>query len=333
VTPELQTNRTSESPITNESKIDHFSNHIGSAQYLNGDRWVGCCCLQLNRARGSLSAEAGLSGYDLFISYARTDDEGGQVAALKAHIESSFRALFARELRVFFDVSGISGMDAWRQTIQQSLRESHLFLAVLSPRYVESSYCDWEWEDYVRYEAMRQCLGEGIAPVFFVWPTVSSVAGPELVRSHWQQRVGARQTFDLSAWHDTGARALEQPEFRSTFEALQRALAERLDRKERARRSPGNLLRHNPAFVGRVTELTGLRNELALNKLSIVGAREGQFSGRVTVRGSAGWARPSCHWLMRMPSRGTIRAGGGRSSVNTCQISALRCFNSRGPSA
>ena len=44
-------------------------------------------------------------------------------------------------------------------------RESHLFLAILFPNYLASPYCRWEWEDYVRYEAMRQCLGEGVAPV------------------------------------------------------------------------------------------------------------------------------------------------------------------------
>jgi len=67
-------------------------------------------------------------------------------------------------------------MDDWRQKIQRSLRDSHLFLAVLSPSYLASPYCRWEWEDYVRYEAMRQCLGEGVAPVFFI--TLPDVSDP-----------------------------------------------------------------------------------------------------------------------------------------------------------
>jgi hypothetical protein len=43
--------------------------------------------------------------------------------------------------------------------------------------YLASPYCRWEWEDYVRYEAMRQCLGEGVAPVFFV--TLPDAADPK----------------------------------------------------------------------------------------------------------------------------------------------------------
>src|SRR5437867_2515235 len=76
--------------------------------------------------------------YDLFISYSRRDYERGQVAALKAQVEFSFRAFAGRDLRVFFDTHEIVGMDDWRQKIQRSLRESQVFLAVLSPHYLAS---------------------------------------------------------------------------------------------------------------------------------------------------------------------------------------------------
>jgi len=97
--------------------------------------------------------------HGLFISYSRRDNERGRVAALKTYIESTFRAFAGRDLQVFFDVRNIQGMDDWRQKIQHSLRESHLFLAVLSPNYLGSPYCRWEWEDYVRYEAMDDKRG------------------------------------------------------------------------------------------------------------------------------------------------------------------------------
>src|SRR5882762_8516247 len=114
--------------------------------------------------------------YDLFTSYSRHDNEQGQVAALKAQIESSFRAFAGRDLLVFLDIhpeDGIRGMDDWRQKIHRSLRDSHLFLAVLSPHYLGSPYCRWEWEDYVRYEIQR------------------------------------RQVFDLRPWHDAGEQSLQ----------------------------------------------------------------------------------------------------------------------------
>jgi len=81
--------------------------------------------------------------YDLFISYSRRDNESGQVAALASEIMTAFRTFAGREGSVFLDTHEIQGMDDWRQKIQRSLRESHLFLAVLSPSYLASRYCRW----------------------------------------------------------------------------------------------------------------------------------------------------------------------------------------------
>jgi len=89
--------------------------------------------------------------YDLFISYSRRDNQRKQVAALADQIKATLHAFADRELQVFFDVREIQGMDDWRHKIQSTLRESHLFLAVLSPNYLTSPYCRSEWEDYVRY--------------------------------------------------------------------------------------------------------------------------------------------------------------------------------------
>jgi len=107
-----------------------------------------------------------------------------------------------------------------------------------------------------------------------------------------------RQTFDLRPWHDAGVLGVPRsrgprlrahltrqppeggtpsvtPHVRQTLEQLHASVRERLDRAERSRNSPNNLIKHNPAFVGRVRELTELRKALAKNKLGVVGAREG----------------------------------------------------------
>src|SRR5438128_4790450 len=106
-----------------------------------------------------------------------TNAAGDRAQSANRIIESSFRTFDGCELRRFFDTHEIGGMDDWRQKIQRSLRDSQVFLAVLSPHYLASPYCRWEWEDYVRYEAMRQCRGEGVAPVFFV--TLPEAADPK----------------------------------------------------------------------------------------------------------------------------------------------------------
>jgi len=229
--------------------------------------------------------------YDLFISYSRTNNDRGQVAELIAQIESSFRAFAGRDLRVFFDTQVIAGMDDWRQKIQHSLRESHLFLAVLSPNYIDSPYCRWEWEDYVRYEAMRQCLGEGVAPVFFVTLPDTAAKQFEPAIASWMSEIMRRQAFDMRPWHDGGEKALELAHVSETLGKLAASVRERIDRAERARLSPNNLIRHNAAFVGRVRELTDLRNALSKNLIGVVGARQGKAPGPVAVQGLGGMGK------------------------------------------
>src|ERR1043166_1076121 len=229
--------------------------------------------------------------YDLFISYSRRDNTLARVTRLINQIKADFLSCAGRPLDVFFDLKEIQGMDDWRQKIQQSLRESHLFLAVLSPNYLASPNCRWEWEDYVRYEAMRQCLGEGVASVFF--DTLPDATDPKTdnALAGWINEIQRRQTFDLSPWRDSGENVLQQVHIKRTLEQLQSSLRERLDRFGHARSSPDNLIKHNPAFVGRVRELTELRSSLVHNKLGVVGAREGQAPGRATVQGLGGMGK------------------------------------------
>lgn len=208
--------------------------------------------------------------YDLFISYSRRDDERGHVRQLAEEIERSFG------LRVFFDRQEVRGMDDWRNRIQQALRDSRIFAAVLSPNFLTANYCRWEWDEYVRYEAMRQCLGEGIAPLSF-----GALEGND---RNWLNEVQRRQIFDLELWAEKGSAALRQ--LRATFEQLHASIKQRLDRFERAQRSPSNVLRPNPAFVGRGKELTELRDVLSRSQVGVVGS-----DGPVAVQGMGGMGK------------------------------------------
>lgn len=182
-------------------------------------------------------------------------------------------------------------MDDWRQKIQRSLRDSQLFLAVLSPNYLKSPYCRWEWEDYVRYEAMRQCLSEGVAPVFFVTLPDAADLKTDQALARWIDEIQRRQTFDLRPWHDAGEEALEQAHVKEALKELNESVRKRLNRSNLASKSQNNLIKHNPAFIGRMHELTELRNALTKNKLGVVGACEGQMPGRATVQGLGGMGK------------------------------------------
>ena len=93
--------------------------------------------------------------YDLFISYSRRDNAGGRIAQLVERIKADFASFAKRELVPFFDQQEIQGMSDWRQRILQGLRESRLLLACLSPAYLQSEYCEWEFVEYLHQEWMN----------------------------------------------------------------------------------------------------------------------------------------------------------------------------------
>lgn len=79
--------------------------------------------------------------YDLFISYARRDNQTNHVTELKEQIAADYLKHTGEALRCFFDTTEITVMEDWRNRILGGLRESYLHLLVLTPAYLESPYC------------------------------------------------------------------------------------------------------------------------------------------------------------------------------------------------
>ena len=93
--------------------------------------------------------------FDLFISYAHTDDRGahaGKVTALVEAIKADYLRVTGTPLRVFFDTQEIRSMDAWEARILTGLGQSKMMVAILSPSYFGSACCLKEWEIYVETE-------------------------------------------------------------------------------------------------------------------------------------------------------------------------------------
>jgi hypothetical protein len=102
---------------------------------------------------------------DLFIAYAHRDNAKNQVRELRDVVLADFQRFVGRDPRIFFDEHDIPRLADWEKRVSQRLRESRLFLGVLSPGFFGTPYCRREWEECVCCEAMRQCPGDGVAPV------------------------------------------------------------------------------------------------------------------------------------------------------------------------
>lgn len=139
--------------------------------------------------------------WDLFISYARRDNANERVTQLKERLAEDYRTFAGEDLRCFFDIEDIVGMDDWRHRILEGLRQSNLLLLILSPAYLASPYCEWEIVEYLKYEHARAAQEQGVAPVYFVEiPGLDTPAFSEQARSLYQRAVVASEQI-LGAEH------------------------------------------------------------------------------------------------------------------------------------
>ena len=213
--------------------------------------------------------------YDIFISYARRDNQQGRVTELKQQLEADYRAFTNTELRCFFDLEDIKGMDDWRHRLLEGLRQSQLLLLVLSPGYLASPYCEWEIVEYLKYEHSRAAQGQGVAPIYFV--EIPGLDTPDFMQqaAAWVANIRRRNHFDLRPWYDEGVSALNRQEVRRRLDDLNRALQDRLSRLRRLAAAPGNLPAPNPHFVGRLTEMARLHRSVGLGQFGVLTALQG----------------------------------------------------------
>ena len=77
--------------------------------------------------------------YDVFLSYTHFDDEEQQrITKLVSSMETIFRALTGRILRVFIDTRAIDTAQKWEERILHAIENSTLLVAILTPSYFTS---------------------------------------------------------------------------------------------------------------------------------------------------------------------------------------------------
>lgn len=212
--------------------------------------------------------------YDLFISYSRIDNSKKRVSQLKKKIEEDYYKFSGEKLKCFFDTEEIKSMDDWRHRILQGLKDSHLFLLILSPNYLSSPYCEWEITEYLKYEYSRAVEG-GIAQIYFL--EIPGIEEPDFTdkSSDWFKKISHRQKLDLRPWYEEGVQALKRRDVKRKLKELNEQLFENLSRLHSAEKSPGNLPAPNKRFVGRENEMKKLHEETGLGKFGVITAVHG----------------------------------------------------------
>ena len=217
-----------------------------------------------------------LFNFDLFISYSRDDNREGSISEIVSLIRKDYRDFTGgEELRVFFDQREFAGIDDWRHNNLESIRSSRLLLACLSPNYLESEYCSWEFDEYLRRSATHTPLARDSWPIYFVEIPVRSDRRFEQRAADWVAEFQRRQRFDFRPWFDEGAVYLREEAVKALISETGAQTPRDPGRIRRMVDPKGNLDRQNAHFVGRIAEIRRLREIVAFRKPGVVTAING----------------------------------------------------------
>ena len=216
--------------------------------------------------------------YDVFISYARADNDKEGVSRFVEALGLAHRVLTGRELKVFFDRSEIHTAQDWELRLLESLRASRSMIALLSPAYLQSEYCRLEWSRFELHSALRLVVDQGIRPLVVVpvgdLELELAKAGPEVRRLAGPVQRGLLPLTDLlDSLTDEylleripllkGDEGQGNPIEREIVDSLRwvQRLGERQAKSELS--ASHGFTSMSRRFVGRIAELRELRKALA----------------------------------------------------------------------
>ncbi len=131
--------------------------------------------------------------WDIFISYAHIDNEHysdipqGWIDYLDERLKVDLASGLGRPLRIWRDRK-LTGSDAFNDTIKERLAKAAIFLAVLSPRYLESPSCRVEVEHFTRFA--KEQGGIQVGTKYRVCKVVKTDIPREAHPAEWQGLLG-----------------------------------------------------------------------------------------------------------------------------------------------
>lgn len=85
---------------------------------------------------------------EIFLSYANIKDLDGTVTAFHAALDQRIKENFNTNAKVFMDKSGIQAGDLWENNLKANLANSTAILILLSPAWLNSSWCLEEYKSF-----------------------------------------------------------------------------------------------------------------------------------------------------------------------------------------
>lgn len=140
--------------------------------------------------------------YDLFISYARFDEQLQNFASvITDRIRLVFRELTGREARIFLDTAEIASAALWQSRIESALTASATLVVIETPSYFTSQWCTRELDNFLVLEAERRRIFQLQPHESLIFPVIRTSSNLELsgtdVERQRHSALSARQAVSL----------------------------------------------------------------------------------------------------------------------------------------
>ena len=205
-------------------------------------------------------------------------------------------------------------MGDWETKILPGLRQSRLMLAVLSPAYFTSEFCQREWDVYVESELKLAVPEEGIIPIYTARYAAFETDPIEEAKENWIKDLRRRWFIDwLSYWPKDGVAFLPD-EVQRNLAGLPGQIAERLRRAALRDGAPSTVPLPGPHFVGRRDEMHALLGNLIECQKCVITASGGVPAiGTSTLAFAYAWGYgykyPGGRYLIGGANLGDLAAG------------------------
>ena len=207
--------------------------------------------------------------FDLFVSYSRDDNRQGQISEIIDRIRKEYEEFAGgHELRIFFEGSELSSDR--RHTLVETICGSHLLLVCISPNYLQSEYCSWELNQYLRHRATGLATPGKIGCIYFVEVFTGNDSGFEQRAARWVTELRLREHVDFRPWFDEGGEELREKKVNDLRATAELQTEDKLGRTRSLIDANGNLDRRNSYFVGRTAELRRLREIVAFGSPGVL---------------------------------------------------------------
>jgi L-asparaginase len=166
---------------------------------------------------------------DAFLSYSHYDKDVDEDALPVAKdLKKKYRRLHAKDLSLFIDTEAIWGNEEWRRRIEAALKESITMISCVSPSYLKSKECKWEWETFLSTHPDKRIFHVMIQD----WKQVFDFDDKQ---TNWSDKIRTMQLTDLTYKKTTD-------EYKSKLTTLVNQLASVIhDAKETSKEHPGEI--------------------------------------------------------------------------------------------